>query len=125
MASSAFPLRFKNQSTKDMLRLVSDQLGIPMNDIAEEAVRQELVLLGAGIEAQLMQIVERLRQYDPERDMASSVAAVIEGESLPDPLQARQLSAETTLLTQRVRTATTVQRDQRLVGALAAFGQKK
>lgn len=123
MATSVFPLRFKDPATKAMLRLVSEQLGIPMNEIAEEAVRQELIMLGAGIQEQLTQIIEQLREYDPDRDMAKHVAAVIEGESLPDPLQARQLSVQTHRAASLNPSTAPAERDPRLAGALTAFGQ--
>lgn len=92
MAAPAFPLRFKDPTTKDMLRLVADQLGVPMNDIAEDAVRQELVLLGAGIEQQLSTVVEALRGYRPERHAQAMIDAYVAGEANEDPMQARQLT---------------------------------
>ncbi len=119
-----FPLRFKDPHTKEMLRLVADQLGVPMNDIAEEAVRQELILLGAGIEEQLSRILERLRDYNPQRDLAAHIDAYIEGEANPDPLQATQVRSTNPTPRRLTRKAPAPEGrhvDPRLAGALAAF----
>lgn len=93
MARPVFPLRFKDPETKEMLRLVSDQLGVPMNDLAEDAIRHELVLLGAHVERQLSEIVTALKSYNPQRDIDTYLDAFAVGEADGDPVQARQLSA--------------------------------
>lgn len=93
MAQSSFPLRFKNPRTKEMLRLVSSEIGVPMTEVAEEAIRHELVLLGADIERQLSDIVQALRSYQPERDIEHYLDLIEEGEARPDPIRARQLPA--------------------------------
>jgi hypothetical protein len=95
MASPVFPLRFKDPATKDMLRLVADQLGVSMTDLAEDAVRQELMILGAGLEQQLTDIVEALRSYRPD-DSGSHIATYAAGEACEDdPMRARQLVVST------------------------------
>jgi phosphoribosylamine-glycine ligase len=90
MTTSAFPLRFKDPETKRMLRLVSDQLGVPMNELAEDAIRHELVILGAQVERQLSDIVTALQSYDPQTDLAAYLDAFASGEGQDDPVQAGQ-----------------------------------
>ncbi|SRR6266851_5339374 len=93
MTRPAFPLRFKDPATKEMLRLVSDQLGVPMSDLAEDAIRNELVVLGAHIERQLTEIVIALRSYDPQTDLDAYLDEFAAGEIHRDPVQAQQLPA--------------------------------
>ncbi len=93
MTRPAFPLRFKDPETKEMLRLVSDQLGVPMNDLAEDAIRHELVLRGAYLERQLTELVAALKSYKPETDLDAYLDAFASGEADGDPVQARQLAA--------------------------------
>lgn len=132
----AFPVRFKDPSTKEMLRLVSDQLGVPMNDVAEGAIRNELILLGVGIERQLTEIVEALRSYDPVKDVDRYIEAFGAGEELGDPLQATRVESDPVdesfagLTTGKpfVKTAKggkkRADRAPQLAGALATFKQK-
>lgn len=92
----AFPIRFKDPSTKEMLRLVSDQLGVPMNDVAEAAIRNELILLGVGIERQLTEIVAALRSYSPAADLDRLIEEIGAGEELGDPLRATRVESSST-----------------------------
>lgn len=118
MTRPAFPLRFKDPETKEMLRLVSDQLGIPMNDLAEDAIRHELVLLGADIERQLTEIVTALKSYNPQTDLPVYLDAFAAGEADGDPVQARQLPAPETRRPKRAEASS-----PKLQRALAAFKQ--
>lgn len=131
MTTPAFPLRFKDPDTKEMLRIVATQLGVPMNEIAERAIRREVILLGAGIEKQLTEIVAALRSYNPERDIDAYMDDVADGEGLPDPLQATQIPPAVAK-TPRASTVSTgkplqgkqvARRNPKLAGALAAFKQ--
>lgn len=74
-----------------MLRLVSGQLGVPMNDLAEGAIRHELVLLGAHLEHQLTEIVTALKSYNPQTDLDAYLDAFASGEAQGDPVEARQI----------------------------------
>lgn len=89
--TTSFPLRFKDPQTKEMLRVVATELGIPMTEIAEEAIRHELVLLGRDLDRQLTEVVEALRSYDPERDIDHYLDQIEAGEAQDDPIQARQI----------------------------------
>lgn len=118
MTRPAFPLRFKDPETKEMLRLVSDQLGVPMNDLAEDAIRHELVLLGADLERQLTEIVTALKSYDPQTDLAAYLDAFAAGEAHRDPLQAQQLPVRETRRPKGAEASA-----PKLQRALAAFKQ--
>lgn len=118
MTRPAFPLRFKDPETKEMLRLVSDQLGVPMNDLAEDAIRHELVLLGADIERQLTEIVTALKSYNPQTDLHAYLDAFAAGEAHGDPVQAQQLPAPVTRRPTRTEASS-----PKLQRALAAFKQ--
>lgn len=118
MTRPAFPLRFKDPKTKEMLRLVSDQLGVPMNDLAEDAIRHELVLLGADVERQLTEIVTALKSYNPQTDLDAYLDAFAAGEADGDPVQAKQLSVPMTKRPKRAEASS-----PKLRRALAAFKQ--
>ena len=118
MTRPAFPLRFRDPETKEMLRLVSDQLGVPMNDIAEDAIRHELVLLGAHIERQLTEIVTALKSYNPQTNLDAYLDAFAAGEAHGDPVQARQLPVPVTRRPTRAEASS-----PKLQRALAAFKQ--
>lgn len=101
-----------------MLRIVAGQLGVPMNDIAEDAVRQELILLGAGLEQQLSEVVAALRAYRPDRDVQPLIEAYVAGEANEDPMQARQIP-ESAVPTEMYRPVSETPPELR--SALAAF----
>jgi hypothetical protein len=135
MTTPAFPVRFKDPATKEMLRVVSDQLGVSMNDVAESAIRNELILLGAGIEQQLTEIVELLRNYDADRDFDRFVEAVGAGEELGDPLQATRIEPDRARAGIPIATVPRVkafsakskkgaERTTELTGALASFKKR-
>lgn len=126
MATTAFPLRFKDDETKEMLRLVSEQLGISMTEIAEAAIRKELILLGAGIERQLSEVVAALREYNPQTDVEAHIDAAAEGEALPDPLQGTQIPPGSGRVARPAKSASSARSERRnpkLAKALAAFKQ--
>lgn len=90
----AFTLRFQDESLHRDLQNAAEQLGIPMRQIAEEAIKHELVLLGVGFEDRLTRSVERLqtlRRDGFERD----VKRFAQGEvTVEDPLRSRHLGTE-------------------------------
>lgn len=118
MTRSAFPLRFKDPETKAMLRLVSDQLGVPMNDLAEDAIRHELVLLGADIERQLTEIVNSMKSYNPQADLGAYLDAFASGEGQGDPVRTEQVAVPFTRRRKRAGASS-----PKLEKALAAFEQ--
>lgn len=118
MTRLAFPLRFKDPATKEMLRLVSNQLGVPMNDLAEGAIRHELVLLGAHLELQLTEIVTALKSYNPQTDLDAYLEAFASGEAQGDPVEVRQIPAPSKRHRQRTGASSS-----KLERALAAFEQ--
>lgn len=86
----AFPLRFENERTRELLRLVAERQGTSMNQLAEEMVERELEVLALGLEISLSRTMELLRTY---RGMgrADAWAAFADAESLPEPIRARRM----------------------------------
>jgi hypothetical protein len=85
-ARPVFTLRFRDETTHQALRLTADLLGMSMNELAENAIRHELTLLGADLEQRLIRATELLRSYRgaTERDLAAFARAEVEVE---DPLR--------------------------------------
>ena len=75
-----FPLRFKNPGTREALRHLSEQTGIPMTDIAERAIEHEVALQGADLERRLEEALAVVRSYTPGRDLDAYLAEVEAGE---------------------------------------------
>ena len=48
-----FPLRFKNAATRQALKHLADQTGVPMTEIAERAIEHEIALQGSDLERRL------------------------------------------------------------------------
>jgi hypothetical protein len=87
---AAFPLRFENERTRELLRLVAERQGMSMNRLAEELIERELEVLALGLEVTLSRTVELLRTYRGE-GRADAWAAFAEAEALPEPIQAKRL----------------------------------
>lgn len=89
MTSSSLALRFKNPATKEMLRQAADQLGVPMTALAEEAIRQHLVILSRrrGVARRTAQALHALTSGQAD----ACVDAYAAGEAYEDdPMRARQ-----------------------------------
>ncbi len=112
----AFPLRFKNPRTRAALKLVAEQSGTTMTDVAEKAIEHEVALLGADLERRLAEALDVVRSYRPETDLDSYIEAAAQGErSGLDPT--RDVRAERADGTHTSRQ--TVDR----FGVMAAFGR--
>jgi hypothetical protein len=83
---TAFPLRFENERTRDMLRLVAEQQGTSMNQLAGEMIERELEVLALGLEVSLTRTMELLAAYRGE-GRAEAWDAFAEAEGLPDPVR--------------------------------------
>lgn len=79
-AWDVFPLRFKNPRTRAALRLLSEQTGTSMTDLAETAIEHDIALLGADVERRLEEALTVVRSYRPSRDLDAYIAAAQEGE---------------------------------------------
>ena len=75
-----FPLRFKNPHTRDALKHLSEQTGVPMTDIVERAVEHEVILQGADFERRLTDALSMVRRYQPSRDADAYIDAAAAGE---------------------------------------------
>jgi len=92
-ARSAFPLRFENERTRDLLRVIAEQQHTSMNQLAEAMIERELGVLALGLESNLSRTMEMLRSYRGE-GRAAAWAAFADAESLPEPIAARRIQAD-------------------------------
>lgn len=90
----AFPLRFKDETLRELVREVAEIEHISQTDLIEEAVAHELVLRGARLATDLAEAAHRIgRLTDLQRGQIvdRSIDEFLEGESLPDPIRATAL----------------------------------
>jgi transcriptional regulator with XRE-family HTH domain len=92
-SSPQMVLRFRNPETHRMLQRVAEALGVPMDELAEAAIQQELAALAVNLEPNLQRTVELLGSFkdDPERDVEEFARAEV---TFEDPLRARRAGAE-------------------------------
>jgi hypothetical protein len=90
---TAFPLRFENERTRDLLRVMAGQQHTSMNQLAEAMIERELRVLALGLESSLSTTIELLRSYRGE-GRAEAWAAFADAESLPEPIAARRTRPE-------------------------------
>jgi hypothetical protein len=62
-ARSAFPLRFENERTRELLRVIADRQHLSMNQLAEEMIERELQVMALGLESSLSRTIELLQSY--------------------------------------------------------------
>ena len=86
---SVFPLRFKNERTRDLLRVIAEQRHTSMNQLAAEMVERELQVLALGLESSLSRTIDLVRSYRGE-GRAEAWAAFAEAEALPEPVATRR-----------------------------------
>lgn len=113
MAASTFPLRFRQERIRELVRVVAEREGISQNELLEQAAEHEVVARGALLVEELEASAARLRTITASAHRSlveSSLDNFAKGESLPDPLRPRQIT--------RDRGGTRVQSDY---GAVAAF----
>lgn len=89
-ARSVFPLRFGNERTRELLRVIADRQGTSMNQLAEEMIERELAVLALGLESSLSRTIETLRSYRGE-GQRQAWDAFAEAEALPEPLATRKV----------------------------------
>lgn len=89
---ASFPLRFENERTRELLRIVADRTNTSMNQLADRMIQRELEVLALGLETSLSRTVELLKAYrgDGRREAWRSFA---DAEALPDPVQARRVES--------------------------------
>ncbi|MBF6604793.1 MAG: hypothetical protein IVW53_04335 [Chloroflexi bacterium] len=90
---SAFPLRFENERTREMLRVVAERQHTSMNQLAEEMIERELHVLALGLESGLSRTIELLRSYRRE-GRAEAWAAFADAEGLPEPVAALRVRSD-------------------------------
>jgi hypothetical protein len=90
---SAFPLRFENERTRELLRVVAEQQHMSMNQLAEEMIERELQVLALGLESNLSETIELLRAYRGE-GRAEAWAEFADAEELPEPIAARRVQPD-------------------------------
>ncbi len=90
---SVFPLRFENDRTRDLLRVIAERRHTSMNQLAEEMIERELQVLALGLESSMSRTIDLLRSYRGER-RAETWAAFAEAEALPEPIATRHAHVE-------------------------------
>lgn len=90
---TAFPLRFENERTRELLRVVAERRNISMNQLAEEMIERELEVLALGLERSLSRTVELLRSYRGQ-GRADAWSAFANAEALPEPTAAHRVDPD-------------------------------
>jgi len=91
---SAFPVRFENERTRELLRAVALHQRVSMNQLAEQMIERELEVMALGIEGTLSRAIELLRSY---RGLGRAEAwdEFAEAEGLPEPVPTHRRLRET------------------------------
>jgi len=98
MAGSTFPLRFRQERIRELVRLVAQREGISQNELLEQAAEHEVVARGALLADELEASAARLGAMTASAYQSlvdSSLDEFAQGESLPDPLRARRITPHT------------------------------
>ena len=85
-------VRFDDTENYRLLRLIAGRLGVSMNHLAEDMIGRELRVLAEGMEMDLAETVQLLRQYrarEPEQPAAEFARAEVEHD---DPLRSRHVA---------------------------------
>lgn len=93
-ARSTFPLRFRQERLRALMREVAAREGISQNELVEQAVEHEVVARGAMLAADLTDAAERLRRATDAQHadlVARSIEEFAAGEQQRDPLRAFKL----------------------------------
>lgn len=90
VTASAFPLRFRNERLRELVREVAEREHISQNELLEQAARHEVIARGALLADDLAASAARLasvtaRAYD--QLVAASLEAFADGEANPEPLR--------------------------------------
>ena len=89
-ARRSFTLRFEHPETHDLLSLVSDRLGVSMNQLAEQMITTELEVVSAGLQADLMHTLGMLGSYRSDAEAEAEAFARAEV-AFADPIRARMV----------------------------------
>lgn len=92
-ARRTFPLRFRDETLMDALRLVANARGISVNALIESIVMRELPKEAALVESDLAGRIEALQAYKGRFEDDWAEFARAEG-STADPLQAKMITAD-------------------------------
>ncbi len=112
--TKAFPLRIRDQRTRDLIRNVAAREGISQNELLEQAAEHELIARGALIADELEASAAYLRratQVTMATLIEASIAEFVVGEALTEPMRAHQV----------VMPAGHRPRQPSVIGAVAAF----
>ena len=85
-------VRFDDTENYRLLRLIAGRLGVSMNHLAEDMIGRELRVLAEGMEMDLAETVQLLRQYrarEPEEQAAEFARAEVEYD---DPLRSHHVA---------------------------------
>lgn len=90
MARTVFPLRFRNESIRELVRVVAEREGISQNELLEQAAEHEVVARGALLADELEATAARLRSTTTLAVMVeASIEEFVAGEALAEPLRPR------------------------------------
>ena len=92
--TKVFPLRIRDQRTRDLIRDVAAREGISQNELLEQAAEHELVARGALIADELEASAARLRSATQATMAAlveASITEFVAGEALGEPLRVHQV----------------------------------
>jgi hypothetical protein len=92
-ARSAFPLRFENERTRELLKVIAERRHTSMNQLADEMIERELQVLALGLESSLSRTIDLLRSYRGE-GRAEAWVAFADAEGLPEPIGARRTQVD-------------------------------
>lgn len=98
---AAFPLRFHDERVRTLVRELAEREHISQNEFIERAVEREVILRGELVARDLAAAAERLTQMTEDQHRALLARSHEEfglGEALPDPVEARALHQEVTVL---------------------------
>ncbi len=93
-ARGAFPLRFKDEKLRELVREVAETEHVSQTDLIEEAVAHELIFRGARLANDLAEAadrISRLTELQRAELIDRSIDQFAAGESHADPLQATAL----------------------------------
>lgn len=87
----SFSLRFENEDTHQLLRILAGRLGVSMNELAEDMIERQLDHLALGLEEDLAQTMRLLRQYRGQASHAAWAAFANAEGTVEDPIKARKV----------------------------------
>ncbi len=88
--TTKFTLRFHSPRTHEMLGVVAEELGVSMNQLAEQMLERELHAAALSLEHDLAGTLALLQSYNREADVESHIQAFAEGEAHgDDPFRSR------------------------------------